>query len=416
MAEFDPLRMRFKEVFGNAPEVVLRAPGRVNLIGEHTDYAGLPVLPIAIDRATLVAAAATRGGLVLARSSALGETVELDRGGPAPQAGWGRYLAGVLRELRDVSPGAGANVLIESDLPMSSGLSSSSALTVGVMAALAEIWESPLEKVELASRAAAAERHVGVETGGMDQQAISLARAGYALRIDFLPPANRQVPLPQGLAFVVASSGEEAPKGGAARDAYNERVIGARIAALMLADMLGIELEGTPQLGALADVDAAPLMVEELPEQMAPRSAANAVEGNVDRIIQLTAAHFDASRKVTVRRYARHILSEADRVDDAEAVLTGGDLAAFGKLLNASHDSLRNDLRCSTPGLDKVAAAMRKAGAFGARLTGAGFGGYALAACPPDRVAAVIEAATAATGGPAFEVKASDGLEILWRR
>jgi galactokinase len=304
-------------------------------------------------------------------------------------------------------------VFIDGDLPVASGLSSSSALTAGLIAALAACWEHRLEPAEVARLATVAERHAGVETGGMDQQAIAFGRSGNALRIEFLPPSVRYVPLPEGLAIVIASSGEAAAKGGAVRDAYNERVIGTRIAALMLADMLGVELEGTPLLGAVATIDAATVMVDELPEQMSARAAANAVEADVDRVVQLTAGHFDASRKVPVRRYAQHVLAEAERVDAAEAALRASDLKAFGRLLNESHDSLRNNFRCSTPALDRVAAAMRKAGAFGARLTGAGFGGYALAACEPARVPAVREAAVAVTGGPAFEVHASDGLALL---
>ncbi len=142
-------------------------------------------------------------------------------------------------------------------------------------------------------------------------------------------------------------------------------------------------------------------------------AAANAAEANVERIVSLSAAHFDSAKKVPVKSYARHVLAEAERVNAAEAALVAGDLKAFGKTMNESHDSLRQDYRCSTPALDRVAAAMRKAGAFGARLTGAGFGGYAVAACPTEAVARVIEAALTATGGPAFEVRASDGVRLL---
>lgn len=408
------LREQFARLYGAEPAVILRVPGRVNLIGEHTDYSGLPVLPIAIDRGTTVAAAPNESGVVRASSSSFEPAAELPRAHPGhPSTPWHGYLAGALRELAHIAPGAGANVFIASDLPAQGGLSSSSALTVALVAGLAAAWGEPLSPAEVASRATIAERHVGVETGGMDQLAVALARAGHAMRIDFLPPAQRFVPLGDELAFVVAYSGEEAPKGTTARDAYNERVVGTRIAALMLADMLGAELEGTPLLGHIAGIDAAPIMVEELPEQMSARSAANAVEANVDRIIQLSAAHFDATRKVTVRACARHVLAEAERVDAAEQALTTGDYRAFGRLLNESHDSLRNIYRCSTPALDKVAAAMRKSGAYGARLTGAGFGGFAVAACPPGAIERVIAAAEAATGGPAFPVTASDGLAAL---
>jgi len=410
----DDLQESFRETFGADAEVVYRAPGRVNLIGEHTDHSGLPVLPMAIQESLWVAAAPTSDGIVRAVSAAFPQRAELPRNAPANQSEpWHRYLAGALIELASCSPASGANVLIGGDLPSTGGLSSSSALSLGLIAVLAACWGTAMTPSEVAQLAMTAERRVGVETGGMDQLAIAMGRVGHALRIEFLPEATRLVPLPTGLAFVVAYSGEAAPKGGSARDAYNERVIGARIAALMLADMIGAELEGTPLLGNVADIDAAAVMVDELPEQMSPRGAANAAEADVERIVRLSGAHFDATRKVPVRRYAQHVLAEAERVDLAEQALAAADLKAFGRLLNESHDSLRNQFRCSTPALDKVAAAMRKAGAFGARLTGAGFGGYALAACPPEAVARVIEAAVAATGGPAFEVKASDGLERL---
>lgn len=411
----ESIRRAFLERYGVEPAVVARAPGRVNLIGEHTDYCGLPVLPIAIDRATFVAAGPAVGGVVRAASSAFPKTpAELPRSVPGHQSEpWHRYLGGALHELTAVAPGKGANVLIDGDLPTTGGLSSSSSLSVGVIAALAAAWGERLQPAEVATLATAAERRVGVETGGMDQQVIALGQAGHALRIDFLPPAARQIALPSGLSFVVAYSGEEAPKGGAVRDAYNERVVGTRIAALMLADMLGVELEGVPLLGNVADIDAAVVMVDELPDQMAARNAANAVEANVDAIVGFATSHFDASRKVPVKRYAKHVLAEAERVGAAEAALAAGDLQGFGRLLNESHDSLRNDCRCSTAKLDKVAAAMRKAGGFGARLTGAGFGGYSVAACPPEKVEAVIAAAVAATGGPAFEVVASDGLSFV---
>lgn len=414
MIAADVVREAFAARFGSAAALVAFAPGRVNLIGEHTDYCGLPVLPIAIDRGTSFAVTPTDDAVVTVVSKQFPREARISRKAVGRESEpWHRYVAGVLEDVGAVAPERGANVFIDSDLPASGGLSSSSALSVGLMAALSGAWGSPIAGDSLAERAAAAERRVGVETGGMDQTVISLARGGNALRIDFLPPAHRLVPLPENLSFVVASSGEEAAKGGAVRDAYNERVIGTRIAALMLADMLGVELEGVPLLGAVADIDAATVMVEELPAQMSARSAANAAEANVERIVSLSAAHYDSSKKVPVRAFARHVLSEAERVNAAEAALLAGDLKAVGTLMNQSHDSLRNDYKCSTPALDKVAAAMRKAGSFGARLTGAGFGGYAVAACPPEAVGGVIEAAIRATGGPAFEVTASDGVRIL---
>ena len=411
----DELSREFEARFGRLPTVAIRAPGRVNLIGEHTDYSELPVLPIAIDRALDVAAATRDDAVLRVVSRQFEVAAELHRGArdeelPAP---WHRYLAGALAQLADLAPGMGADVLVVGDLPSSGGLSSSSALTVGVMAALSHAWGAPIDPEDLVRRAVVAERHVGVETGGMDQAAIVFARAGNALRIDFKPPSRRNIVLPGGLAFVVASSGEDAPKGGTARDAYNERVVGARIAASMIADEVGVDLDFPPTLGQVSGVDVVDILVDGLPEKVTAQEVAHGAQVEIARLVQLTSATFDHMAKVPVKRITRHILGEAERVVLAEDALLAGDLKRFGALLNESHNSLREDFRCSTPALDRLCAAMRKAGAFGARLTGAGFGGYALAACSPENVAAVIEAAIGATGGPAFEVHASDGLRVL---
>lgn len=393
--------------------VTVRAPGRVNLIGEHTDYSQLPVLPIAIDRALTVSATADGSNAVVAASDVSQETGRIDRGGEASQRGWLRYVAGGLRELREVAPGRGAEVRVTGNLPGGGGLSSSSALTVGLMAALNEAWDGGLDREEVVRRATRAERHVGVETGGMDQQVIAFAGQGHALRIDFLPPGRQRVLIPEGLAFVVAYSGEEAPKGGSARDAYNERVVGARLAAVLLADKVGVDLDVPYSLGQVAGIDVVEVLVDDLPEKTDAHTVAHGSDVDIARIVQLSHTTLDSRAQIPVRRPARHILSEAQRVDAAQAALEAGDLVAFGKLLNDSHESLRQDVRCSTAAIDRVCAAMRKAGAYGSRLTGAGFGGYALAACAPGRVPAMIDAAVGATGGPAFEVHPSAGYEVL---
>ena len=411
----DELRREFLALYGRPSSVAVRAPGRVNLIGEHTDYSDLPVLPMAIGQALMVAASARDDGVVHIASSQFESPAELHRGQRDEEifAPWHRYVAGVLAQVTEMAPGQGADLFVAGDLPSSGGLSSSSALTVGVLAALAEVWGEQLAPADLVSRAIVAERHVGVESGGMDQTVIVFAQAGNALRIDFKPPGQRQAPSPEGLAFVVASSGEEAPKGGGVRDAYNERVVGARIAAAMIADEVGVDLEFPPTLGQVSDVDVVDILVDGLPERITPQEVAHGARVDVARLVQLTSSTFDHMAKVPVKRIARHILGEAERVGLAESALLTGDLKRFGALLNESHNSLREDFRCSTAALDRVCAAMRKAGAFGARLTGAGFGGFALAACSPGDVEAVVAAAITATGGPAFEVRASDGLRVL---
>jgi galactokinase len=410
---FDFIRERFAAAYGEPPVVIARAPGRVNLIGEHTDYSELPVLPIAIERSLFIAASSSPGGEIEALSTAFEPPARFARSESHPSgAPWHRYLAGAIAELAEPNPSQGAKLLIDGDLPASGGLSSSSALSVGLLAALSAAWGGPLDREELVRLAIVAERHVGVESGGMDQAIITFAEPGHALRIDFRPAGRRQVLLPEGLAFVVASSGEDAPKGGAARDSYNERVVGARIAAVMIADEVGVDLDQPVTLGQVSDIDVVDILVDGLPEKISAREVAHGAHVDIAHIVQLTAETWDAQVKVPVKRVARHILAEAQRVQEAEEALRDGDLRAFGKILDASHNSLREDLRCSTPALDKLCAAMRKAGALGSRLTGAGFGGFALAVCTPENVQKVIEAAVAATGGPAFEVHASGGLEI----
>lgn len=404
---------RFRERFQRAPALLLWAPGRVNLIGEHTDYSLLPVMPAAIDRGIVVAAAASDEPNVTIVSSEFLEEAHLARNGSGQPPRWARYAAGVLRELATVAPGRGAHLLVTGSLPLESGLSSSSAFTLGILGALNALWGLDLDEDALARTAALAERHTGVETGGMDQVAIVFGLAGHALRIDFDPPSRRPVPIPDGLALIVASSGEAAPKGGSARDAYNERVLGARLAATMLADQVGVDTRLPPVLRDIVDIEVVDILIEDLPERISPFEVAHGAGVGVEHLIQLTTTTLSLRDKVPVKRVARHILSEAARVDLAEAALAAGDLAAFGQLLNLSHDSLRQDMRCSTPALDRLCAAMRRSGALGARLTGAGFGGYALAAVARGDEQGVLDAALATTGGPAFVVTPSAGLHLL---
>ncbi|MBM4320324.1 MAG: hypothetical protein FJ125_10265, partial [Deltaproteobacteria bacterium] len=366
-------------------------------------------------------------GLVHAVSRCFDVPAQLLRAAPAAgvAAPWHRYLAGVLRQLPEAPPRLGARLLIAGDLPATGGLSSSSSLTMGLLGGLNALWQLGLSPTELVARGIVAERHVGVESGGMDQTVITMGRRGAALHIAFAPPARRIVPLPAGLRLVAAFSGEEAPKGGAVQQAYNERVIGCRLAAALLARRLGCSAGQPPVLGAVvqaagrASGDAAgealaalAALVAQLPRLASASAVAGQLGQEVEPLVALTAGRAEAERPVLVRPVAHHVLGEASRVALAEAALRAGDLAGFGRLLDASHRSLAEDFRCSTPALDRLCDALRRAGARGARLTGAGFGGYALAALAPEHEPVVLAAARAATGGPAFAVTASDGLSV----
>ena len=412
------LARTFAALHGEAPTLMVRAPGRINLIGEHTDYSLLPVLPLAIHLGTRVAAAPAGGGLVTASSRQFEGTARLERGalGGLPETPWHRYLWGALKMLEGTRPDRGAILLVEGDLPTTGGLSSSSSFTMAVLLGLNELWGLGLSDEELVALAIVAERQVGVESGGMDQTIIGLAQPSCALRIDFDPPGRRAVALPPDLRLVVAYSGEQAPKGGAAKDAYNERVVGCRLAAALLGARLGVESvePGEPPvlgrvygLAGAADIGA-------LPERASAARVAAEVGLAAEVLTLLTAGSFSQETEVWVRPAARHVLSEAGRVDSAEAHLAAGELEALGRLLDASQASLAGDFRCSTPSLDRLCQAMRGGGALGARLTGAGFGGYAIAACTAATVQAVLDAAGQASDGPLFQATAAAGMERLW--
>ncbi len=321
-----------------------RAPGRVNLIGDHTDYNEGFVLPLAIDRSCIVAARSAAA--VRVRSLDADEPVELPADGSADPAGvqpsWGRYVAGVVRELAVRGrPPVGLDAVLASDVPLGSGLSSSAALEVACAVALAGVaqWEpSPLELAEACRTAE--EAATGVPCGIMDQLASVSGRAGAALLIDCRSLEARPVPLPAGLVVLAVHSG--VPR---ALDAspYGER----RRACERLAHELG--------LAALRDATAAQVADEPL---------------------------------------GRHVVSENGRVLESARALGDGDVARIGRLMDESHTSLRDDFGVSTRELDILVEELVAAGALGARLTGAGFGGCAVALCAEQDADAVARAAT----------------------
>jgi galactokinase len=407
------MRAEFAERYRGHPSVHVTSPGRVNLIGDHTDYSLLPVLPMAIDRSISLLAGPGEPGRLRAASLTHPGTadVRLDRPLPAGE-GWLVYLFAALTTLgRRVELGArGADLLIDADLPSTGGLSSSAALLVGVLETVNRLWDLGLAQDELPVLAGEAENSMGLENGGMDQTVIALARAGHALRIEFAPLRWRHVPLPDDLCIIAAYSGETALKGEGANLAYNSAVAACRAATLVLADRLGIDLTDQPvALASVADHPDVEAAAAELPAHTTALAVAAQTGQDIGRIVQLTAKRLPDDLPLDVRSRAVHVLSEARRVDEAEAALLAGDERGFGRLLDASHASLRR-FGTSSPALDHLTAAMRTAGALGARVTGAGFGGYAVAASPPGSVDAVIGAALKATGGPATRVLASGGV------
>ena len=332
-------RPAFRSLFGRGPEVRADAPGRVNLIGEHTDTSGGFVLPAAIPQRAIVDLAARADLLVNAFSADVpgsGTPATYRVGAETRRGDWLDYVQAVTFVLaRQGYALGGFDLLVVSDVPLGAGLASSAALEVALLRALREAFSLPLDDVALALVAQRAENDfVGAPVGVMDQMAASLALGDAALFIDTRSLAYERVELPADLELVVLDSGVPHAH---ATGAYRARRSEVRLAA---------ELLGLP---ALRDASSADLT----------------------RIAELPAP---------LDRRARHVVTENDRVLRAVRALKDGDLPELGRLLDASHASLRDDFEVSTSEVDALAALAREdEDVFGARITGGGFGGAVVA-------------------------------------
>jgi galactokinase len=399
-----------------------RAPGRVNLIGEHTDYSGLPVLPVAIDRSTIVVTAAIRTAEIELANADPGwssRRFAIERQIPQYETGdWANYvkaaIQGVIdhfaRRGRSSAPATlvgnlrGASMVVDGRVPPAAGLSSSAALTVSTAMAFMAVNELELDPIETATMVARSEWYVGTRAGGMDQAASILGRRDHALFIEFDPIRVRAVKMPVNAALVVADSREIADKSGMMRAEYNRRVVECALAARILGHAL--KLDGVTILGgvvrALPGWNAAQL-VEKLAAAAPARLGADLKKAAAIMGVSQSALEaellgrgsariaLDSNRPLEILKRARHVLSETERVIRAADVLEAGRLDEMGKLMNASHRSLADDFECSTGRLDAMVECARRGGAFGARLTGAGFGGSIVALCDAASAGAVIE-------------------------
>jgi len=357
------------------------APGRVNLIGEHTDYNGLPVFPIAIDRDIRIDFRVVDDPVVRLDSPSarfapfafqLKRPVEA-----AAQGDWSNYVRAAARGLLEhgVPLERGIEGTVTGSVPIASGLSSSSALVVAAALALLKANGVTLPRLELAALMARAERFVGLEGGGMDQAACLHGVAGHALRIEFDPLRVTPVPVPDGWRWVVASSLVRAEKSAGARDIYNAR---ARQCREALAASVGAVAGGRAANSGNRATSTATTYRE-----LVSTADPDGLLRHARRILS----------PVLFRRF-RHVLTEGRRVTLGEQAMRDSDLFRFGHLMVRSHESLRDDYEVSTSELDAIVAVALEAGAAGARLTGAGFGGCAVALCDDSTVAPVMEALT----------------------
>ena len=354
----DRLGRLFRARFGATPRLFW-APGRVNLIGDHIDYCGGTVLPMPIQYGTSVAVCLTQTGTVRAISTNFAEPIELRHGPSAelPRGSWGRFVKGAIAVLADEGVAIpGADILVGGDIP-GSGLSSSASLTVGLIYALSHSANRPLAPLQLALAAQRVEHEfVGVQCGLMDQAVIALAPNGSALLFDCAGHSFRTIAVDDAsVSFVVVDTGRARQL---VDSAYNARLSETRAAAAAL------EVEHR----VLANVDL------------------RTFEARRARI-----------HDPTVLRRARHVVTESARVDRAATALETRDWSALGRALSESHASLRDDYEVSCPELDVLADALeRQPGCYGARMTGAGFGGSVVALIETARVGSAVAGATAA--------------------
>jgi len=348
------IQQAFEEAFHAPPQFLVRAPGRVNLIGEHTDYNDGFVLPMAIDRAVWIALRPRGDRRVRVHALDYGQALEFSLAGFQKEGGWGEYLKGVAHALQmEGCRLEGWEGVVAGDVPSGAGLSSSAALELAAARAFAAVSNLDWEAARMARIGQKAENEwVGVQCGIMDQMASAAGQAGHALFLDCRTLAYEHVPLPQGVVVVVLDT---STRRGLVGSAYNERRAQCEAAARSF---------GVP---ALRDV------------------AWERFERESRRL------------EATVMRRARHIVSENRRVLEAVEAMRAGETARLGALFNESHASLRDDFEVTNAALNQIVEAAREQPAcYGARMTGAGFGGCAAALASAQQAEEFVNGVTAA--------------------
>ncbi len=357
------LNQRFATVFGREPEITASAPGRVNLIGEHTDYNDGFVLPLAVPLRTRIAVAGRDDDLALVSSRERDDSqpAEYQIGRERAGRGWLDYVQGVTLILADAGHSLGGfSLALESDVPLGSGLASSAALLVATMRALRDLFGLDLDDVTLARLAQRAEvDFVGARVGIMDQLCASLGDEEHALFVDTRSLEYDRVPFPASLELAVINSGVSHSN---AAGEYNTR----RGECERACELLGV--------ASLRDLDVAAIpRINALPAPLAGR--------------------------------ARHVVTENQRVVDTVTALKDSRLDEIGPLLGASHRSMRDDYQVSVAEIDLlVELADARPDVIGARLTGGGFGGSIIAVTPAGQAAtagrAIVDGYRARTGRP----------------
>ncbi|OIW20498.1 hypothetical protein TanjilG_13564 [Lupinus angustifolius] len=422
---FNTLKSKFLQFFGQTPQLFARSPGRVNLIGEHIDYEGYSVLPMAIRQDTIIAIRKNESENVLRIANVNDEKYPLCTYPADPNQEldlknhkWGHYfvcgykgfydyakLKGV-----DVGKPVGLDVVVDGIVPTGSGLSSSAAFVCSSTIAIMAAFDVNFPKKEIAQVTCDCERHIGTQSGGMDQAISVMAKTGFAELIDFNPIHATDVQLPAGGAFVIAHSLAESQKAVTAATNYNNRVVECRLASIVLGIKLGMKPEeAISKVSTLSDVEALcvyfagthnssdPVLAvkEYLKEEPYIAEEIEKITGEkLTSFLGNNAAFVDvikAAKQYKLHQRAAHVYSEAKRVHAFKDVVSSNlndeeILNKLGDLMNESHYSCSVLYECSCPELEELVNVCRDNGALGARLTGAGWGGCAVALVKENQV------------------------------
>ncbi|XP_072134348.1 N-acetylgalactosamine kinase isoform X1 [Mobula birostris] len=398
---FTKLKEAFISKYGMPPAFYARAPGRVNLIGEHIDYCGYAVLPMALEQDILAAVTPTQTNIIqLANTNPLYldynvhiNNIHIDKTKPL----WQYYfLCGFkgIQEHFNLPVSTGINCMIDGAIPASSGLSSSSALVccAGLITVIAN--GKVLSKMELAEICARCEHYIGTEGGGMDQSISFLAEKGMAKLIEFNPLRATNVKVPNGAVFVIANSCKEMNKAATAH--FNIRVMECRIAAKVLAKAKGLEWEKLLKLGDLqqelgVDLETMLSTVEQVlhPEPYSRMEVCQCLGISQKELSNILSQNTQDVASFKLYQRAKHVYSEARRVLEFKRVCDetpANALQLLGDLMNQSHISCRDMYECSCPELDQLVDICLQSGAIASRLTGAGWGGCIVSLVPINKL------------------------------
>jgi N-acetylgalactosamine kinase len=392
------------------PVRVARAPGRINLIGEHTDYNGLGVLPFAIPLAVRIAFAPRDDDLIVAENVLPTFAPARFRASPEippdPPGSWINYVKAAVQALsrriaaeRSGSALRGFQALVDGDIPLAGGLSSSSALVVAAALAFLDTNNEPWRPLDLATELAEAEHYVGTRGGGMDQAASLCGAPETALHMDFFPLDVTPVPFPASHGVLACHSLVAAAKTEGARAAYNLRVAECALGCRLLRRQF--DAPDALRLGDIARRCGGEEAIAALRSALGEREPVPA--GRVAAAIGLAEDAFlreflpaglpaEAAGGLRVLSRCTHVLREGARVVQAADALRRGDMAEVGRLMDEAHASARDLYGISCPELEVLTAIGRRGGALGSRLTGAGFGGFAVLLAETDRLPALIAA------------------------